>query len=104
MVETPDFSWLRLLLAFSVVLSLMGGLALALKYIGTKGFVLPTKTARTRRVKIVESLPIDARRRFMIVNCDGREHFLLLGAERDIVIETNLPPAPSPLSPSPQDL
>ena len=95
MTDTPDFSWLRLILAFSVVLSLLGGLALALKYISTRGLVLPTRAARERRLKIVESLPLDTRRRFVIVNCDGREHLLLLGAERDIVVETNLPPAPN---------
>ena len=94
MPDTPDFSWLRLILAFSVVTAMMGGLALGLKYIGTRGFVLPTKAARARRLKIVESINIDTRRRFVIVNCDGREHLLLLGVERDIVIETNLPPAP----------
>jgi len=95
MTDVPDFSWLRLLLAFSVVVALMGGLAVVLKYIGTRGFVLPTQAAKARRMKIVESMPIDTRRRFVIINCDGREHLLLLSAERDIVIETNLPPAPS---------
>jgi len=94
MSDVPDFSWLRLLLAFSVVLGMLGALGVGLKYVAARGFVMPSKAARVRRMKIVESLTIDAKRRFVIVNCDGREHLLLLNAGHDIVVEANLPPAP----------
>ncbi|MGB9151866.1 MAG: hypothetical protein WCD70_02135 [Alphaproteobacteria bacterium] len=95
--NATNFSWLRLVLAFSVVLALLAMLGFVLKYISTRGLALPTKASRKRRMKIVESLTIDAKRRFVILNCDGREHLLLLNANHDIVIEANLPPA------SPQD-
>lgn len=85
-----DFSWVRLLLAFSVVLGMLGALGFGLKYVTARGFVMPSKTARVRRMKIVESLTVDAKRRFVIVSCDGREHLLLLSAGRDIVVEANL--------------
>ncbi len=91
--DTPDFSWLRLLLAFSVVLGLMAALAFALKYIGMRGFALPSKIIRARRLQIVESMAIDTKRRFVIVRCDAREHLLLLNSEGDIVVDTNLPPS-----------
>jgi len=99
MTEVGDFSWIRLILSFSVVLAMLAGLGLILKYIGTRGLVLPGKAIRARRLKIVESLAIDTKRRFVIIKCDDREHLLLLGAGQDIVVETNLPPvttAPTP--------
>jgi flagellar protein FliO/FliZ len=92
MGNAADFSWIRLFLAFSIVLALLGALGFVLKYIGTRGLVLPTKAARARRMKIVENLTIDTKRRFVIVSCDGREHLLLLSANHDIVVEANLPP------------
>jgi flagellar protein FliO/FliZ len=98
--DTPDFSWLRLLMAFSVVLGLMAALAFVLKYLGARGFALPSKGLRARRLQIVESLSIDTRRRFVIVRCDAREHLLLLNNEGDIVVDANLPPS-SPTSPPP---
>ena len=93
MTDVPDISWLRLLLAFSTVLGLMAALGFALKYIGTRGLTLPGQALRARRMKIVETLPLDARRRFVIVRCDDREHLLLLSAQGDIVVATNLPPS-----------
>jgi len=92
MSEAGDISWLRLILAFSVVLALMAGLAVVLKYVSTRGHFLSLSSGRTRRLKIVESLALDTRRRFVILNCDGREHLLLLSPNQDIVVETNLPP------------
>ncbi len=94
MNDMGDFSWLRLILAFAVVLAMMAGMALILKYVGTQGLLMPSKLGRERRLKIVESLAIDTKRRFVIVSCDGREHLLLLSANQDIVIEANLPPPP----------
>ena len=91
MSDGGDFSWLRLAMAFSVVLGLMGVLAFVLKYFGTRGFVLPGKAARARRMQIVETMPVDTRRRFVIMRCDGQEHLLLLTAQGDIVVQANLP-------------
>jgi len=96
MAET-SISWVRLILAFSIVLGLMGGLAFALKYIGMRGIALPMRGLRQRRLTVVESLSVDTRRRFVILRCDGREHLLLLSANQDIVIETNLPTDPAPI-------
>ena len=90
MNDIGDFSWLRLAFAFSVVAGLMAAMGFILKYIGTHGVAFRKQVGRARRLKIVETLPIDTKRRAVILNCDGREHLLLLSAERDIVIETNL--------------
>jgi len=95
MTVDTDFSWMRLIIAFSTVLALMGGLGFILNYISQRGLTLPGSPIRARRMQIVESVAIDTRRRFIILRCDGREHLLLLSPERDIVIETNLPPSAS---------
>lgn len=96
MVEAEGPSLLRLLAAMAAVLGLMGGLTYALKYLSARGFPLPGRGTTKRRLALVETLPLDARRRLIIARCDGREHLLLLGAGQDIVVETNLPSPPSP--------
>ena len=100
MVEpgAADFTWARLLLASFTVLGLLALLAFALKYIGTRGFAMPGKALRARRMQIIETMPVDTRRRFVIMRCDGREHLLLLSAQGDIVVDANLP-EPTPPAP-----
>ncbi len=88
--EPEHVSLLRVALAFSVVLGLLAGLALSLKYIGVRGLRLPGMPAQSSRMKVVETLPLDVRRRLVIVRCDGGEHLLLLGANNDIVVESDL--------------
>ena len=43
---------------------------------------------RERRLTIVESLPLDPRRRLVLVRADGRDHLLLIGGESDLVVNT----------------
>lgn len=82
---------LRLVMALCFVLLLMGGLTLALKKLG---LTQPTsvKQGDKPRLSVVESLPIDARRRAVILRCDDREHLVLLGANGETVVERHLPP------------
>jgi len=90
--DVADFSWLRLLMAFTITLGLLAGLAFVLKYVGTRGLRLPGMAKQTaKRLHIIESLGLDTRRRLVIIKCDERQHLLLLGAEGDIVVEANLP-------------
>ena len=49
-----------------------------------------------RRIKIVEVTPIDVRRKLVIVRRDQAEHLLLLGTQRDLVIETCIETQPTP--------
>ena len=39
-----------------------------------------------RRLKTEEVLPLDTRRRLVIVRCDGREVLLLVGGPQDVVV------------------
>lgn len=84
----PQFA--KLILAMAIVLALMGGLSLLLKKLGLSA-VANVKSGDKRRLKIIESLPLDARRRLVILRADDREHLVILGATDEIVIESNIP-------------
>jgi flagellar protein FliO/FliZ len=91
-VISPELSQIaRLLIALVTVITLMGGIAFVLKKLGL-ATPQSIKSNNTRRLKIVESLPLDARKRLMIVECDGREHLIISGASTDTIIEKNIPP------------
>lgn len=82
--------YLKFLAALIFVLSLMGGLAYALKYFGFGGTarMLP---ADKRRLKIVEILPLDARHRAILLRRDNKDHLVILGSSGDTVVETDIP-------------
>ncbi|WP_408896529.1 flagellar biosynthetic protein FliO [Pararoseomonas baculiformis] len=44
------------------------------------------RSGRGRRLEILESLPLDARRRLLLVRCDGGDLLLLLGGPQDLVV------------------
>ncbi len=83
---------LRILFGFVAVLGLIGISALAARKLG-----LASATggmARKRRLAIVETLAIDARRRAVIIKCDDTEHLIVLSATGETVIERNLDGVP----------
>lgn len=80
-----DVSWLRFALAATTVIGLMGLLGWGLKYIAARGWIVARPSAK-RRLKLIETLPLDARRRLVLVQCDDREHLLLLGMGQDVVV------------------
>lgn len=80
---------------FAMALLFVLALILILAY-GAKRFGLmarvtvnSTKT-KDKRLDIVEILPVDARRKLMLIRRDDVEHLIMLGNERDIVIEQNI--------------
>jgi flagellar protein FliO/FliZ len=94
-VGTIDY--LRFLAALGFVLGLIGLLAwLAARY--RLGGV-PARGAR--RLAVVEALPLDPRRRLVLIRCDDREYLLLLGQDGNRLIAAGLgasaePPAGRP--------
>ncbi|MGB0670861.1 MAG: flagellar biosynthetic protein FliO [Rhodospirillales bacterium] len=46
--------------------------------------------ARGRRLGIVEVVPLDAKRRLILVRRDDREHLVLIGGGADCVVETGI--------------
>ena len=85
-----DVSLWRVTFAFVVVFALLALMGFTLKYIRMRGFSMPGSPARARRLEIVETMMLDARRRLVIVRRDDAEHLLLLGINQDIVVEANL--------------
>jgi flagellar protein FliO/FliZ len=79
--------------ALLLVLALIGGIAFLVRRAG----LTPRLSGRRggeRRLSLVEVAPLDARRRLVLVRRDGVEHLLLLGTERDLVIESGITVAP----------
>lgn len=89
--ESDGVSLLRIILAFAVVFGLLGLFGFGLRTIAARGMNLPgLARGDAKRLAVVETLPLDVRRRLVIVRCDGREHLLLLGNDRDIVVAQNM--------------
>ena len=82
-------AYIRLIAALVFVLALMGGLWIILRKLGLSG---PQRLASgKRRLRIVESLPLDSRRRALILQRDNTQHLVILGPTGETVVETQIP-------------
>lgn len=79
---------MRFIAALVFVMGLMGGLALVLKRINEKHSI--SRIAAKRRLKILETLPIDARRKLVLIRRDDQEHLIILGGNNETLIESNI--------------
>lgn len=82
---------LRMLLALLFVIGLMGGLALLLKRLGLSGAV-DTVGKGDKRLKIIEALPMDAKRKLVLIQRDDVQHLLIISTNEETVIETGIKP------------
>lgn len=73
--------------ALLFVLALMGGLALAMRKFGSNH---PLTAPHRRRLKIIEVLPLDARRKAVLLKRDDKEHLVILGANSEVVVESSI--------------
>ena len=73
--------------ALCFVLALMGGLAVILKKFGNNH---PLVSPQKRRLKILEVMTLDARRKAVLLRRDEKEHLVILGANSETVIETGI--------------
>lgn len=86
-----DMYW-RFVLALLVVLALIFAIAWIVRRLGIGGrFAAPRGK---RRLAVMEVLPLDGKRRLILVKRDGTEHLLLLGLHDDLVVESGILPAP----------
>jgi flagellar protein FliO/FliZ len=91
---------LRFLFSFAIVIGLIGLMAVFLKRYGqaiqsgrltgrlAKWFGQTNAQQTMGRLEIIEMRYIDPRRKLVLVRCDQREHLLLLGDGRELVIES----------------
>lgn len=85
-----DYSnYLQFFLALIFVLGLIGAVAIVLRHFGLGGAIrLPRRLKGERqRLEVTDFIPIDARRRLILVRRDDTEHLILLGMNEDILIE-----------------
>ena len=85
---TEGLPLVKFISAFVLVIAAMLGLAWVLKRAGLAGHVL--KVGQKRRLQVVESMPVDHRRRLMLVRRDDREHLILLGPDHATVVEGDI--------------
>lgn len=82
-VDTP-----RIIFALIFVLALIGAAGLLARRLGYGGAT--AAAGRRRRLALVETLPLDPRRRAAILRCDGREHLIILGPTGETVVAADL--------------
>ena len=78
---------LRLIAAVFIVAGLMGGLIIGLRLLNNR--IQPMQGSK-KRLKILEAMQIDPKRKAIILKCDEREHLIILGHESETVIESGL--------------
>lgn len=76
----PATTWLLALAALLGVLALIVLLARLARATGL------APAAGARRLVLADSLPLDSRRRVVLLRCDGREVLLLVGGAQDLVL------------------
>jgi len=82
-MEPPDI--LRFIFALIFVIALIIGLTIILRKFN--GFSFPNLKGGKRRLGIVEILPIDTRRKLVLLKKDEREFLVLIGGTTDLVVE-----------------
>lgn len=80
--------YFRFIVALGLVILLIGAIAWFARFFG---FSSPLKRgAKIRRLGIIDSIAIDAKRRLILVSRDDMEHLLCVGGETDLVIEQSI--------------
>ncbi len=88
MADLPQI--LKLIAALVFVVSLMGGLAFILRKSGLGG-PIPVQ-GKEKRLRLVEILPLDGRRKLVLLQRDDKQHLVILGANGETVVETDIKP------------
>ena len=80
----------RFLLAFLIVLGLIGGTAWAVRRFGAGRLGGAGTRGRQPRLAVVDYASVDSRRRLILVRRDNIEHLVLIGGPTDVVVEANI--------------
>ena len=78
----------RIVISLVAVLGMIGGGALIAKRMGfaAPGGALGGK----KRLSVVETMALDARRRVAIIKCDDTEHLIMLGASGETLVAADI--------------
>ncbi len=88
-IDGGGLDLLKMILALIFVLGLMGALTLALKKLGLSGHI--GATGKKGRLKVIESIALDSKRRLAIIARDDVQHLVILGSNSETVVETDIP-------------
>lgn len=87
--------YLQFVLALIFVLGLIGLGAVVLRRFGPGGLAYGRgRSGAGRRLHLIETLPLDARHRLVLLRRDDKEHLVLLGHDSDTLIEAGLDAEP----------
>jgi hypothetical protein len=86
----PDSLALRFLIAFLVVLALIGIAAWVVRRFGSGRLGASGPRGRQPRLAVIDYASVDARRRLILVRRDNVEHLLMTGGPTDVVVESNI--------------
>ena len=77
---------LRLLFAFVFVMALMGILGVIMRRLNEKQL----RGRSEKRLQLVETMPLDARRKLVLLRRDHIEHLVILGPQGETVVEQGI--------------
>ncbi len=77
---------LRLIFALVFVVALMGGLGMVMRRVNGGRFARNIH----KRLQIIEALPLDARRKLVLLRRDNVEHLVILGTNGETMVERGI--------------
>jgi hypothetical protein len=80
----------RFFIAFLIVLGLIGATAWAVRRFGGGRLGHANARGRQPRLAVIDSAPVDGRRRLVLIRRDNVEHLLMIGGPSDVVVEPNI--------------
>src|ERR1700728_5454534 len=80
----------KFLVAFPVVLGLIGLVLWLVHRFGTGRLGGASTRGRQPRLGVIDHASVDARRRLILVRRDNVEHLLMIGGPTDVVVEANI--------------
>jgi flagellar protein FliO/FliZ len=80
--------YFQVLLAFLFVMGLIGLLSVLLRKFSLESFMVRKNPEMKRNLCVLEILPVDSKRRLVLVKNGSKKHLLLLGINGDLVVES----------------
>lgn len=89
-MESVSFLPYFLSLAFVLGLIMLVAWVLARSGFTTGTWFKSLNAGKNRRLEILETMPLDARRRVVIFRRDDKEHVMVIGATNEHILETDI--------------
>ena len=80
----------QFILAVLILVSLLGAFAIGMRKLSNSRVWEQLAAQRNKRLKVIETLAIDPKRRLVLIRADHREHLLLVGGTTDVVIQADI--------------